>query len=112
MDNNSPRPIPGIWPMIDKAMEVDSVRTLHLTVGRPPMVRMGDRGLHPLEDDGEPMTWKTIQLILSTVVEPEHWADIERVGEGEVTLARGGSGRPITLTIFRNSEAWSAVVHF
>lgn len=93
-------------------MELDDCLTLHLTVGRPPLVRLGETGLQPMDEDLPVMTWKSINLLLSPVVEPERWEEIERVGEGEMVLVRGGGGRPVTLSIFRNSSAWSAVVRF
>ncbi|MCC5874600.1 MAG: hypothetical protein JJU11_00135 [Candidatus Sumerlaeia bacterium] len=106
--NDSPR----LWDLIDQASLLDDALTLHLAVGRPPMVRIADAGLRPLDENLPVMTWRTINLMLSTVVEPERWEEIERVGEGEIALIPGGNGAPVTLSMFRNSTAWSVVVRF
>lgn len=105
-------PLPRLWDLIEQAMVLDDALTLHLAIGRPPMVRIAEAGLQPLDENLPTLTWRSISLMLSTVVEPERWEDIERVGEGEVVLLRGGSGTPVTLSLFRNSSAWSAVVRF
>ena len=100
-----------LWDLIDLATRVDDALTLHLTVGRPPMVRVAEQGLRPLDDSHPILTGRSVSLLLSPVVEPEAWERIERVGEGEVVLTPPGSGRAMMLTLFRNSEAWSVVVH-
>lgn len=98
-----------LWDLIEESMEIDGATKLHLTVGRPPMVR-GPEGLRPLNDEYRVLTWKSIATILTLVVDPEKWDQFDQVGEGEVRLTHG-TGKPITLTVFRSSEAWSAVVH-
>lgn len=74
------------------------------------MVRVADEGLRPLDESLPIVTFQPMILMLSTVVEPERWESLERAGEGEISLMRG-PGRGLTLTVFRASEAWSAVVH-
>ncbi|CAN5190442.1 hypothetical protein BH09SUM1_BH09SUM1_06980 [soil metagenome] len=88
---------------------MDGAQALHLAIGRPPLVRIAEEGLHPLPGDFADITMKTMQLMLSTAVEPERWDFIEAVGEGEVVLSRA-AGRPIVMNLFRNSGAWSAVI--
>jgi Tfp pilus assembly pilus retraction ATPase PilT len=102
--------LPSLWDLIGDACALDGARTLHLVVGRPPMVRIAEEGLRPLDPSLPVLTYKQIQLMLSTAVEPERWNQLEQTGDGEVRLLVG-SGRPITLTLFRNSDSWSAVVH-
>lgn len=105
------RTVPKLWDLIDLAMELDDVRTLHLTIGRPPVVRLADRDLQPLREGLPELTLNSLQAMLGGVVEPERWDALERTGEGEIVLS-SGSGRPISLVLFRSSEAWSAVIHF
>lgn len=107
----APEAIPNLWQLVDSAAEVGDVLALHIAVGRPPMIRIAEKGIHPLPGSHGILTFRSIQVMLSAVVEPELWDQFERTGEGEIALAGPGSGRPITLTLFRNSEAWSAVVH-
>ncbi len=102
---------PKVWDLIDEAHELGGALKIHLTVGRPPMVRLENQGIRPLGKNHPVLTWKSIQVMLSMVVEPERWEHLEKVGEGEIRLAAAGPGRPITMTVFRNSEAWSAVIH-
>lgn len=105
-------PLLRLWELIDQAMDCDDVTALHLLVGRPPMIRIAGKGIHPLPGSFPVLTFQTIQVMLCTVVEPELWDQFERTGEGEIPLTPPAGGRPITLTLFRSSEAWSAVVHF
>ncbi len=93
------------------AQELDGATRIHLSIGRPPMVRLADRSLRPLDEEMPALTFQTMQLMLARVVEPERWGQLERTGEGEMRLAGGGGGRPISLALFRSSEAWSAVIH-
>ena len=104
-------PMLSAWQLIDRATEMDDALTIHLAVGRPPLVRIAERGLQPLGEDLPVMTWKSIQQLLSLAVEPERWMTIEAMGEGEVPLTPPGTGSPLRLVLFRNSEAWSAVIH-
>lgn len=104
-------PVPRLWDLLDEAAEIDGARTLHLSAGKPPMVRIAEEGLRPLREDLPILTSAMIVIMLSPVVEPENWSRIEQLGEGEMLLSRG-PGRRVTLTLFRSSEAWSAVVHF
>ncbi len=89
-----------------------NARVLHLTVGKPPMVRLAgpDQELQPLTDKIKYLTWKDILFLLQTSVVPEKWEEFERVGEGELVLSDSMT-RPIRLVMFRNSDAWSVVVH-
>ncbi len=105
-----PPTVPRLWDLIEEALRIEGARTLHLAVGKPPLVRVSEEGLRPLRDELPPVTWKSVMVLLSGVIEPERWDVIEANGDGEMVLARGG-GRPITLNVFRNSESWSAVVH-
>ncbi len=101
----------GIWDLVDRALDLDGATRIHLSIGRPPMVRLADRSLRPLDETMPPLTYQTVQFMLSQVVEPERWEGFERTGEGEIQLAEGGGGRRISLALFRSSEAWSAVIH-
>lgn len=105
-----PPQMPRLWDLIEQALSVDDSTALHLAVGRPPMVRVGDEGLRPLDENAPPLTWKAIQLMLSLVVDPERWDSLEQVGEGEVHLGNQ-SGRRFRMNLFRSSGAWSVVVH-
>lgn len=102
--------VPKFWDLVESALAVDGARAIHLSVGRPPLVRVGDEGLRPLDDAHQVLTWKDITVLLSYVVEPEQWDGFEAIGDGEVRVL-GGIGRSIRVNIFRSSEAWSAVVH-
>lgn len=103
-------PLPGLWELIDMAHRIDGARALHLAIGRPPTVRTADRALVPLE--GVPSVgWREMLALLQRVVDPERWDSLESMGEGELTLAPPGNAPPITLTLYRSSEAWQAVVH-
>jgi Tfp pilus assembly pilus retraction ATPase PilT len=100
-----------LWELIDLAQENDGAQSIHLNPGRPPMVRIQDTGLRPLSDTFEPLGYRDIILMLQMVVEPERWDDMERTGQGEVLLTPSGSGRPVSLSVFRTTETWAAVVH-
>lgn len=102
--------LPRFWDLVELAAALEGVQAMHLAIGKPPMVRLAGEGLQPLGEDLPVVTWKSIQLMMASVVEPEAWARLEQVGEGEFSLSRG-AGRPIRLVLFRNSEFWSAVVH-
>ncbi len=107
---SQPQPLPpSLWDLIETAQSLEGVHTLHLAVGRPPMARMPSGELQPIDPSYQVLTYKTVALLLSLVIEPEKWEAFERVGEGEVRLTNGGLS--IRLNVFRNSEAWSAVVH-
>jgi Tfp pilus assembly pilus retraction ATPase PilT len=100
-----------LWEVIDEAHRHDGCSKVHLTVGRPPMVRIAGEGLGLVHEEYPVMTFRTIQYMLCGVVEPELWDRFEQMGEGELHLTEGGLGKMITLTVFRSSEAWSAVIH-
>jgi hypothetical protein len=102
---------PSFWDLVEQALAIEDARTMHLAVGRPPLVRVGEEGLRPIDESHPVLTHKTISLMLSLLVEPERWDWLENCGEGELTLARG-IGRPITANVFRTSGSWSVVVHF
>ena len=101
---------PSLWDLVELAAAADGAQALHLAVGKPPMIRIVGEGLRPLGDSLPTITSKGIMRMLSTVVDPESWDRIEQTGEGETVLSRG-AGRPMRLVLFRNSEAWSVVVH-
>lgn len=105
-----PTPIPRLWDLIEQALSIEGSSALHLVVGRPPMVRVGDEGLRPLDHDAPLLTWKSIQLMLSLVVEPERWDSLEQFGEGEIHLGNQ-TGRRFRMNLYRSSGAWSVVVH-
>jgi Tfp pilus assembly pilus retraction ATPase PilT len=103
--------VPRFWELLDRAMATPDATALHLTVGRPPMIRIAEQGIRPLDEQLPVMTYRSIQYLLGFVVDPDRWQHIEAMGEGEITLVPPGDGRPVVLTIFRSSEAWSAVAH-
>ncbi|MBI1291318.1 hypothetical protein GC173_08750 [bacterium] len=100
----------SLWDMVDRAYMVDGVRTLILTVGKPPMVRIADEGLVPLDESAPVLTHQDMARLLSVNVEPEQWHRLEQVGDHELVLSRG-TGRRIVLTVFRASDSWTMVVH-
>lgn len=102
--------IPQIWKLIDEALSLEGASKIHLAAGRPPLVRIDGMGLQPFPQEKPVLTWETIQLMLSLVVEPERWDQLEKDGEGEIRLSTG-SGRPIAMALFRSAGAWSAVIH-
>jgi len=103
--------LPPLWDMVEQARAFDGARTLILAVGKAPMVRIAEEGLRPIDDALPQVTHTDMARLLSIAVEPEQWYRLEQVGDGEFTLARG-TGRPITMTVFRASESWSIVVRF
>jgi hypothetical protein len=101
---------PTLWDLIEQARARDGTRTLLVAVGKPPMVRIAEEGLQPLDESMPAVTHTDVSRMLSVSVEPEQWYRLEQVGDGEFVLARG-VGRPIVLTVFRASESWTLVVH-
>ncbi len=105
---NKEKPV-TFWEVLDTALALPDSTRLHLTVGRPPLVRIAEKGLQPLEEFPV-QTWKSIQYMLAAVVDPERWEEIEQVGEGQITFQRD-TGKSLKLVLFRSMEAWSVVVH-
>jgi len=105
------RPLPpSLWDLIASVEAEEGVQTLHLAVGKPPLVRIEGEGLRPIHESDPPLTNRDLQIILDRIVDPDHWNRLESMGEGDLSLV-GGTGRPIRLSLFRNTGAWSAVVH-
>ncbi len=104
------KPLPlSIWRLIDEASDVPDARTIMLSVGKPPMVRVGEEGFRPLDEEYPVVTWKSVTVLLSSAVEPEKWDALENAGEGEVRM-ESGEGRQYRVSVFKNSDSWSAVV--
>lgn len=103
--------LPKLWDLIHEATGIDGARSLHLAVGRPPLVRVPEEGLRELRPDLPIIDRNSIIVLLCGVIDPERWDAIEAIGDGEILLSRSLAGSPITLNVFRNSESWSAVVH-
>jgi hypothetical protein len=40
-----PPTVPRLWDLIEEALRIEGARTLHLTVGKPPLVRVSEEGL-------------------------------------------------------------------
>lgn len=104
------QPIPRLWDLLEEALAREGARTLHLSVGAPPLVRVTGEDLQPLRQDLPRLTAKAMQVLLSYAVEPDDWERLEAMGEGEVRLG-AGAGRPLRVTLFRSAGAWSAVIH-
>lgn len=97
----------SLWDLVEEALFLGA-RTLHLAAGAPPLVRMPEAPLSPMEAFPDHLTADGIEVLLRAVVDPRRWELLEREGDGEVTIADGA--RPFRVALFLSQGRWAAVV--
>jgi Tfp pilus assembly pilus retraction ATPase PilT len=97
----------SLWNLVEEALSLGA-RTLHLAPGAPPLVRLPESPLSPIEAFPEHLTADSLEAMLRAVVDPQQWELLEREGDGEVTIADGG--RPFRVALFLSQGRWAAVV--
>lgn len=96
-----------IWMAADSA----GARRLHLATGRPPMARAAGGELAAVAGFDADLAPDDVMRLLSTLVEPDDWAKLERNGDGEMAVF-SPTGARVSLTVFRANQLWSAVARW